>query len=84
MLNLDRNRDPWFIDWLNLRMFLQVVLIYLCLYLTTVVFCIGLSLIEVSPIKCEHPFQGILHVASNQWLRNRVCLDLPTAGCARW
>ena len=55
MLNLDSNTDPWFIDWLNLRVFLQVALICLCLHVTTVAFCIGLSLIEVNPIKWKHP-----------------------------
>ena len=50
MLNLDRNTDPWFIDWLNVRVFLQVALIYLCLHVITVDFCVGLSLIEVNPM----------------------------------
>ena len=36
MLNLDRNTGPWFIDWLNVRVFLQVALIYLCLHVITV------------------------------------------------
>jgi hypothetical protein len=42
--------DPWFIDRLNLRVFLQLALIYLCLQVTTVTFCIGVTLIEVNPI----------------------------------
>ena len=74
-LNLDPNTDPLSIDWLNLRVFLQVALIYLCLHVTTVAFCIGVNLIEVNPIKCEHPFQEISRVVSNQWLRDRGCLD---------
>ena len=54
MLNLDCNTDSWFIDWLNVRVFLQVALIYLCLHVITVDFYIGLSLIEVNPMNCEH------------------------------
>ncbi len=55
ILNLDRNTDPWFVDWLNVRVFLQVALIYICLHVITVDFCIGLSLIEVNPINVTTP-----------------------------
>jgi hypothetical protein len=55
ILNLDRNTDPWFIDRLNLRVFLQLALIYLCLHVTTVAFCIGVTLIEVNPINVSTP-----------------------------
>jgi len=33
------------------------------------------SLIDVNPIKCASPLQGISRVASNQWLRDLVCPD---------
>jgi hypothetical protein len=49
-----------FIDWLNVRVFLQVALIYLCLHVITVAGCIGLSLIEVNPINVSTPSKDFM------------------------
>jgi hypothetical protein len=84
MLNLDRNTDPWFIDWLNVRVFLQVALIYLCLHVITVAGCFGLSLIEVNPIKCEHPFKRLHAPGATSGFRIGCASTVPITCRAQW
>jgi len=83
MLNLNPNTDPLSIDWLNLRV-LRVALIYLCLHVTTVAFCIGVSLIEVNPIRCEHPFKKLYASQATSSFEIEVCLDHSDNALRQW